>query len=286
LTDVKISYGVIGGATEVYTWTGNLGFMESEVVELTYSDPTLWNATSTTGRFFIDLGESTDGVDNNPSNNHAESAFTRPPVYSYLPNTDNNKLIVIFRTNASFAESAYTLYDINDNVIFTRTFSQANTTHRDTLELNAGCYRFKITDAGGDGLSFFANNDGNGYCNLDRVAGAYFKQFENDFGAEIEQYFYWNTNLVGVEEEQVNSTQILLMPNPAKQKVKLIANGFDERLTYSLYNIQGQVCKQERINRSDKTSSIDIDLNGISAGIYFVKVQDFNNSSTVKLIVE
>ena len=76
------------------------------------------------------------------------------------------------------------------------------------------------------------------------------------------------------------------MPNPAKQKVKLIANGFDERLTYSLYNIQGQVCKQERINRSDKASSIDIDLNGISAGIYFIQVQDNNNSSTVKLIVE
>jgi len=53
-----------------------------------------------------------------------------------------------------------------------------------------------------------------------------------------------------------------------------------------LFNIQGQVCQQERINRSDKASSIDIDLNGISAGIYFVKVQDNDNSSTVKLIVE
>ena len=286
LTEIKISYGVVGGTTEIYTWTGNLAFMESEVVELTYSDPMLWSSTSTTGRFIIDLGESANGVDENPSNNHAESAFTRPPVYSYLPNTDNNKLIIIFRTNASFWESAYTLYDINDNPVFTRSFTQANTTHRDTLQLNAGCYRFKITDTGGDGLSFFANNDGNGYCNLDRAAGAYFKQFENDFGAEIEQYFYWNTNLVGVEEEQANATQILLMPNPAKQQVKLIANGFDERLTYSLYNIQGQVCKQERINRSDKASSIDIDLNGISAGVYFVKVQDNNTSSTVKLIVE
>jgi hypothetical protein len=286
LTEVKISYGVVGGAIEIFTWTGNLGFMESEVVELTYSDPILWNSTSTTGRFVIDLGESANGVDENPSNNHAESAFTRPPVYSYLPNTDNNKLIIIFRTNASHWESAYTLYDINDNPVFTRSFTQPNTTHRDTLQLNAGCYRFKITDTGGDGLSFFANNDGNGYCNLDRVSGAYFKQFENDFGAEIEQYFYWNTNLVGVEEEQAHATQILLMPNPAKKNVKLIANGFDERLTYSLYNIQGQVCKQERINRTDKASSIDIDLNGISAGVYFVKVQDNNNSSTVKLIVE
>ena len=76
------------------------------------------------------------------------------------------------------------------------------------------------------------------------------------------------------------------MPNPAKQKVKLLANGFDEKLTYTLLNIQGQICKQERINRSDKTSSIDIDLMGLSAGIYFVKVQDLNTSSTVKLIVE
>jgi hypothetical protein len=68
--------------------------------------------------------------------------------------------------------------------------------------------------------------------------------------------------------------------------VKLIANGFDERLTYTLRNIQGQVCKQERINRTDKTGTIDIDLNGFAAGIYFVQVQDSNNNSTVKLIVE
>lgn len=286
LTDVKISYGVVGGATEIYTWTGNLGFMESEIVELTYSDPILWNSTSAAGRFFIELGESANGADNNPSNNRAESAFTRPPIYTYLPNSDNNKFIIILRTNGAPWESAYTLFDINDNPIFSRTFTQANTTHRDTLELNAGCYRFKVTDTGGDGLSFFANNDGNGYCYLDRVSGAYFKQFENDFGAEIQQYFYWNTNLVSVEEETASNTQLFLMPNPAKQQVKLIANGFDERLTYTLHNVQGQICKQERINRTDKTGSIDIDLNEIASGIYFVQVQDSRNSSTIKLIVE
>jgi Concanavalin A-like lectin/glucanases superfamily/Peptide-N-glycosidase F, C terminal len=284
LTQCTIKYGVAGESQESFEWTGNLGFMESEVVELTALNSNLWyNSQSNVGTFLFDLELASD---ENMSNNHAASAFSRPPVYSYLPNTDNNKMIVIFRTNAAYWENSYTLYDINDNIIFTRNFSAGNTTYRDTLELNAGCYRFHIQDNGGDGLSFFANSDGNGYCNLDRVAGAYFKQFENDFGQSIDQYFYWNTNLVSTEELPSVEASMTLVPNPSTDGVRCFAAGFDKTVEWSLFNSSGQLVRSGKEVRINPYDPIVITRGSLNSGLYFIRVNDQLRSRTEKLIFE
>jgi hypothetical protein len=258
--------------------------MESEIVELTALNSNLWyNDQSSIGTFLFDI-ELTG--DQNTSNNHASSSFTRPPVYTYLPNTDNNKLIVIFRTNTAYWENSYTLYDINDNVVFTRNFSAGNTTYRDTLELNAGCYRFHIQDNDGDGLSFFANSDGNGYCNLDRVSGAYFKQFENDFGQGIDHYFYWNTNLVSTDEIENTSPQVTLVPNPSTDATRCYVSGFDKRVDWVLYNSNGQVVRNGNVTRLNPYDPIVIQRESLTAGLYFIRVSDAKHSHTSKLIFE
>ena len=41
-----------------------------------------------------------------------------------------------------------------------------NGTYSDTVVLNAGCYLFHSMDSDDDGLSFFANNGGDGKCRL------------------------------------------------------------------------------------------------------------------------
>ena len=284
ITQCTIKYGVSGETQETFEWTGNLGFMESEVVELTAINSNLWyNDQSSTGTFLFDI-ELTG--DQNLSNNHASSSFTRPPVYTYLPNTDNNKLIVIFRTNTAYWENSYTLYDINDNVVFTKNFSAGNTTYRDTLELNAGCYRFHIQDNDGDGLSFFANSDGNGYCNLDRVSGAYFKQFENDFGQGIDHYFYWNTNLVSTDEIENTSPQVTLVPNPSTDATRCYISGFDKRVDWVLYNSNGQVVRNGNVTRLNPYDPIIIQRESLTAGLYFIRVSDAKHSHTSKLIFE
>ena len=38
--------------------------------------------------------------------------------------------------------------------------------YRDTLLLGLGCYKLTVEDTDGDGLSFFANNDGSGFFRL------------------------------------------------------------------------------------------------------------------------
>ena len=57
-------------------WTGNLGFMESEEVELLYTDPILWQGDDEEQlAFFVQLGFSSDGADENTSNTSIKSSL-------------------------------------------------------------------------------------------------------------------------------------------------------------------------------------------------------------------
>ncbi|MFM7813085.1 MAG: peptide-N-glycosidase F-related protein, partial [Flavobacteriales bacterium] len=153
LTHVKIEYGVSGGATESFDWTGSLDFMEREEVTLTYHDPIMYTGSAQEQlTFFIRLVSTNDGADENLSNNEAHSAFHRPVVYGYT-NLDDNRLIIQLKTNNANTETSYTLYDIAGNVVFERSdFPLANTTYRDTIAINAGCYMFHLKDMDDDGL--------------------------------------------------------------------------------------------------------------------------------------
>lgn len=287
LTDLNIYFGVVGGATEAFHWTGNLAFMESEEIELTYNDAIMWEGGSDeTLTFFVTLGLSQDGVDENESNNHAESTFHRPPVYQYT-DLDDNRLIIQLKTNDAFTETSYTLYNRWGGVIFQRNdFDAANTTYRDTIQLNAGCYLFHLKDTDDDGLSFFANDDGSGSCKFDRVQGVDFENFERDFGREILHHFYWNTNLVSVEEDYKPNLVVRIFPNPAGNSAKLDVGGFDRMIDVTVFDSRGVIVKTERINRKNNFEIVQLNLSDIRAGLYTVRVSDEKHIKAVKLIKE
>ena len=284
LTHLVIQYGVVGGAEEQIEWTGNLGFMEREEIELTYADPSLWSGDdAATLRFYIRLASSNDGLDENNSNNYAESEFHRPPTYSYT-DLDDNRLIIILRTNNAPWESSYVLYNQYDEVVFERDdFSEAATIYRDTLELNSGCYTFHLKDSDDDGLDFFANNDGSGYCKLDRVSGFDFESFERDFGKEIVHRFRFETNL---ETEVVErpSSRVRVYPNPADDAVKVDVVGFDRNLTYSIFDSFGRKLETRAVSRRNETETFELSVAFLAKGIYFVEIYDGLQRGTIRLI--
>lgn len=287
LTDLNIYYGVQGGATEAFHWTGNLGFMESEEVVLTYTDPILWTGDSNEElMFFINLGMSADGADENTSNNNATSTFNRPVVYQYA-NLDDNRVIIQLKTNSAYLETSYTLYDINDNVIFSRNnFDAPNTTYKDTIALNSGCYKFHLKDSDDDGLSFFANDDGNGNCKLDKVAGFDFINFETDFGKEIIHYFYFKTDLVQVDEQNTIPLSMSLYPNPTRGQVTLRTEGLDRNLSIRIFNATGKMIQEENHKRKSTTDGIELSTANFSPGIYHLWITDGERYATVKLVKE
>ena len=288
LTTATIQYRINNGATETYVWNGNLGFMESTEVEFSVSNSEMWiGGPLNTQRFYLDI-VSMNGTDQNPSNNHAESTFKRPVIYSYLPgNADDNRLIIIFKTNTAFQETQYTLYDRLGNVVFARNdFDAPNVTYRDTIQLNAGCYTFHLQDSEGDGLSFFANNDGNGTCRFDKVNGSDFINFENDFGKEILHSFVWETNLVSVEEIGAQKPTLKIYPNPTSQNATLDASGMDRIVTVEIVDLQGKTIQKEIIERRMKNDLIPIETQQLSKGLYMIKVSDNYQMATTRLIKE
>ena len=284
LTHLVIQYGVVGGVEEQMEWTGNLGFMEREEVELTYADAALWSGGEAAGlRFYIRLASSNDGPDENATNNYAESDFQRPPTYSY-PELDDNRLIIILRTNNAPWESSYVLYNQYDEVVFQRDdFTEGATIYRDTIALNSGCYTFHLKDSDDDGLDFFANSDGSGYCKLDRVSGFDFESFERDFGKEIVHRFRFETNLQTDIVEQP-AHRVRIYPNPADDVVKLDVMGFDRKLTYTLFDSFGRRLETKSIARRSDTETFELQVGSLSKGIYFVEISDSLNRGTIRLI--
>lgn len=284
LTQQTIYYGVVGGVEEQMEWTGSLGFMEKEEIELTYGDASLWNGDDgETMRFYIRLAESTDGVDENVSNNYAESVFHRPPTYSYV-DLDDNRIIIILRTNNANWESSYALYNQWDEVVFERDdFAEPSTIYRDTLALNAGCYTFHLKDSDDDGLDFFANSDGSGYCKLDRVGGFDFESFERDFGKEIIQRFRFETNLE-TSLAELPAHRVRIYPNPTESVVNIDAMGYDRVVTYTVFDGMGRRMDSKIVVRKSETEIFELSMVQLPKGLYFVQLNDGQRRGTFRVV--
>jgi len=126
-----------------------------------------------------------------------------------------------------------------------RSYSEPNTTYRDTIVLNQGCYRFTVNDSGDDGIDFWANNDGSGYVRLKKVAGGNFHIFESDFGKSISQAFYFATNLYSeVNELPAQQGDVGAFPNPFRESLTLLPAGITGPAQWEIFNVQGQLLDQ------------------------------------------
>jgi len=282
LTSVLITYG-IDGQNETFEWTGNLGPMQSADVTLAYSNPAFfYGDASETLTFNVSLSNPNGGQDDNPSNNVSSTRFKRPPTYKY-PNNDDNRLIVQTQTNSAHWETKLFLYKSDGQLVWQSNYTQANTLKRDTLQLNAGCYFLHITDTDHDGLSFFANNDGNGSILLRRVGGGTFTNFENDFGKEIKHRFNWDTDLISVDEVWVFPWQAVVYPNPFDDVFNLNLGGYEGMISIEIFDMMGRLVKTKNASFVSSGESIEFDLSGYSASTYVAKIKT-NDGVVTRLI--
>lgn len=272
LTNCLFTYSVTGGSEATYEWSGELAFLESEEVDLPYQDAALWEGDDEEWvTFSVTVNQPNGMVDEEPSNNASSSRFHRVPTWSY-PDLDDNRLIVWTKTNSAPWETSVELLDGDGNVVWERGYSGANLTFRDTLSLNQGCYRFTINDVGDDGQGFWANSDGSGYTRLKKVAGGNFINFEPDFGKFISQAFFFQTNLVSVEEELPAVEQAFsVFPNPSNGEFQVKLTGFaaGSRLDWTCYDAMGREVKTGQWTAPNQ-GLITWDLQGLRPGAYAV----------------
>ena len=145
MTSCTIKCWITYGNDIDFEWTGNLEFMEEEVVEIPVTDDSWWvdsesNLTFTAN--VIDVNGAS-GNDDYQQNSVKQSKFD-------APETVDGPFFVWFTTNNRASENSYRLIDAAGEILFERTNLQNTTQYKDTFDLAPGCYALIVDDSDDD----------------------------------------------------------------------------------------------------------------------------------------
>lgn len=272
LTSLDINYGVTGAPAATFTWTGNLAFLEVDTVYLPSPN---WYGTAWT--FYATVANPNGAADQYADNNSLTVPYVAPPQYV-------GDLVIECKSNNYGSETFYELVDANGTVYFSRNGMPNATLMRDTVHLPAGCYIFRMIDGGKDGLSWWANTQaGNGFIRLKNAnTGIFVKTFNADFGTEAYQEFTVGYS-IGMEEEKIE-TGLFAYPNPTEGLLTIDFQSADEKVQLLVFDYTGKIISDQQLNTEHTMRSINIDLSGNAAGLYFVQMRSSEGVRTVRVV--
>lgn len=265
ITSLEIQFGTVGYPQTTYTWTGNLSFMQEEEIELAV--PHNWYVSE--GIFEAEIVKVNGNSDEYSTNNSCRTPFTKPDE---LP----QKFVVNLKTNSFPNENAWFLKDEQGNVIFSRTDFNANTEYRDTVEVPSGCYQLLLEDYDGDGLSWWANNDGAGFFRVRKadVSGT-IKSWSGDFGSGI----LYNFTVGGLLTTEIipNQFELDIYPNPAQDVLHISTQApqFESGYVVLVSDLSGRVVINTKINGEQ---DFTLPVHHLSAGTYIINMKHKNGT--------
>ena len=267
LNNVEIIYGIKGGSIHTFNWSGSLEFLESEQVEL----PLLDNWYGTKDVFYVQLKNPNGQTDDYDDNNYMQSSFDHVPQYQnkIAVWTQINNGVINSWTNES--ETSWEFFK-DDGSLFAASQQMflgvmPQNQYRDTIEFESGCYTFKVTDLGENGLDYGYNNDGVGSIKLRNVPGTTFKDFHPDFGSNIIHNFRVGSIL---SQERVVD-DFMIYPIPAKEDI-IIEFKLGNFEILEILDNTGRVIRE--INSMTNKSQLKIDISNLSNGVYFISSKD------------
>lgn len=282
LTSCKIIYWVTTDFYASYDWTGNLGFLEKEVVELPITDNQFWFGAATTNGFHAEISEigGAPGMDEYAQNNHFKTRYAAPEVVE-------NPFYAWFTTNNKAYENKWRLVDGAGNVIFERQTLQSSTDYKDTFNLAPGCYAIIIEDSDDDGLSFWysAQTEGetNGAFRIREVGGSIVEIFPGDFGSYHRYDFTVGYTLELPESELAD--EFLVSPNPSSDKIRVeYVGNVGAKAAIQILDLNGRVLMTEWPSNVGNTYGMDFTINQLNSGMYFVKITGELGSRTTQFI--
>jgi hypothetical protein len=275
LTSLTIEYWVNNTSNkQTYTWTGSLPFMEKKQLVLPVSEVLWADISGTENTFFVKISNPNGGTDEYSFNNLMRSNFSIPEI---LP----SKFIVRFKTNTQGAESKIYLYDDVGTELFKRQGMFGNTFYLDTFTLAPGCYSLVIKDSDDDGIDFWANNDGAGYCRIYRAdVNIVLKTIEPDFGGSITYNFTVEYPLATPTIK--NNVEFKVFPNPASNYFVVESEAIEEA-KIQVFNAIGQ---QINLPKFPSMNQILFKTQDLPKGIYFVTIRIGEEVMTKKVVIE
>lgn len=260
LKKVTIKYWVNGSTTpETYVWEGGLDFMKT--IDIVLPSPwELWYPVSgAENEFHVEVSKPNDGVDEYEFNNTLTTKFMAPEV---MPSS----FAFWFRTNSKANENTYRIVDQAGTVVLQRSGMSNNTVYKDTLNLPFGCYKLEVEDTGGNGISFWANNDGSGFMRFWEIGGGILKTVQPDFGNSTTYNFTVDSPLA-VEKAKVN-TEFDLYPNPANGYFTIEGDNLDKSNVF-VYDVMGQ---EISLVYKFANNKMVFETQNLAKGMYFVNI--------------
>jgi len=275
LTEVLITYGVIGGHTVRFLWSGSLEFNETEDVELTFASWD-WNTTDPRNLFYAEVSQPNGEVDEYEHNNRYEVKFAQPDL---LP----NQIEILYRNN-DIADADLTISNDAGQNVYSQIDVPAKTLKRDTINLNPGCYKLEVVTQEGFGLTYpLIPQIGTGMLLVRQPGGGYRSRFNLDFGKSMTYYFTVGYMLDSETPEVVQS--ISTYPNPTNDVVYLDLKGYAGKdLNVEVLDMQGRVVLKDLKHIESNADILEYHLGDESQGVYYLNVKGEGVSFTKKIV--
>ena len=282
LTSCKIRIWVTYGNFIDYTWTGNLGFLQKEIVEIPIANQNFWFGANPASGFYARVIEisGSASLDEYPQNDEFKTLYTAPEVI-------DGPFFVWMTTNNKANENKWRLVDQNENVIFERTTLTNGTDYKDTFNLSPGCYSLILEDSDDDGLGFWysaqVEGETTGSFRVRKVSGAMQEIFPADFGS----YHRYNFS-VGFAldlKEEVKDNELLVFPNPSSDKIRVeLVGSVGNNAKIEVIDMNGRVVKHQAVMNINQTYAADFQVGDLQGGYYLVRVSGDNGSEITPFV--
>lgn len=273
LTSVDIWYGIEGQTLKKYTWTGNLKFLQTANVVLPNLPASEWQS----GNRFI-------AYTSNPNNTQDQYQSNDKLVSNFIPSDHlDGDIIISMRTNSQPQETSWTLKNDAGNIVLSsKPNLQPNTTYQDTVRGLSGCFKLQFLDSDDDGISWWANGDGNGFIRI-KSGDSGFLTFNPDFGGEFTYNF--TTGIINSVDDLGSDISINIHPNPTSDQVSIDIKGVSGQTGITIFNHLGYKIYGEVLNNIDIIGqTAKIDLTSYPSGIYHVQIENDGKVKTNKIV--
>ncbi len=285
LTSCIIKIWVSYGNFIQYDWTGNLGFLEKEVVEIPVNDPgAFWTSSGGIQTFTAQVWniENNPALDEYPHNNVKTAQFESPESI-YGP------FYVQFTTNNKAFENKWRLEDGAGNIVFEQTSLSNTTVYRDTFDLAPGCYSIILEDSDNDGIGFWysaqVEGETTGSFRLRLVGGTWIEFFPADFG-NFHRYNFSVGFTVNTEEQELDH-EIVIFPNPNSGAFDIELSGYvGNEAELQIFDLMGREIIREKMNAQSNFASSKVELLGAPAGHYVVKIVTATGVYTEEFVIQ
>jgi hypothetical protein len=258
IEELTFEYGINGGQTQTYTWTGSIASLN----ELSFDLPELSYSQEAVNNLNVEIINN----DDNAENNTGSTSFDKAVTVSTTVRLD-------ILTDEYPDELSWQVLNAAGEIVYSGDSYQTGSvmTIEESFDLPAGCYTFIVEDSYGDGLTYPENGhlyltDSNGTEIMSYPNGVYGLGDAVNFGTDE-----------SLAAEIIENT-LTIYPNPATNHVT-IANA--ENATISIYDISGKLVLKNQLSGSKSS----IDISRLKTGSYIIKAETQNKVYTDKLSI-